>query len=60
MNDITNITEEGKIVLFADDTVLMVTDDNLNSATIQTNYYLSKIYDYTNENKLMLNAEKSK
>lgn len=60
INDITKIAEEGKIVLFADDTVLIVVDDNIKSAEQKTNNYLQKIYEYTNENKLMLNADKSR
>lgn len=39
---------------------MIVVDDNIESAEQKTNNYLQKIYEYTNENKLMLNAEKSK
>lgn len=60
INDIRQIAEEGKIILFADDTVLIVTDKNIENAKQKTNEYLKKIYEYTNENKLKLNAEKSK
>lgn len=60
INDIVNLAENGKIVLFADDTVLMVVDDSIDSAKRKTNECLKRILDYTIENKLMLNAEKSK
>lgn len=60
INDIIKIAEEGKIVLFADDTVLIVIGNNIKLAEQKTNNYLKLINDYTNENKLMLNIAKSK
>lgn len=60
INDIVNIEIKGKISLFADDTLLVVKNKNIETAISDANSDLDKIYNWMNENKLMLNVSKTK
>lgn len=60
INDIVKVTDYGKILLFADDTVLIIKCENIESALAKVNHDLEKLYEWLNVNKLKLNIEKTK
>lgn len=60
INDITSKTKYSKIVLFADDTLIMVRDKKLKDAITKVNFDLMEIYKWLNFNKLSLNVNKTK
>jgi len=60
MNDLTNISTVGNFILFADDTNIIYTDQNLQNLTIKVNDDLEKITQWFNKNKLSLNVSKTK
>lgn len=59
IDNITKTTRYGSIVLFADDTVLIVKDKNIETAIRKTNEDLNNIVQWLNSKKLMLNAKKT-
>lgn len=59
IDKITEITKNSSVVLFADDTGIYVTADSLDIAISKMNEDLELIYEWLNENKLMLNIKKT-
>lgn len=59
INDISNATEKFNYVLFADDTNLLLHDDNLNHLHAALNIELEKISKWVSANKLKVNAAKT-
>lgn len=59
INDIAKATDFGKIYLFADDTVLVVRNRDIDTAIKQTNHDLGNVYNWLNLNKLKLNTNKT-
>lgn len=60
INDLAKETDFGELFFFADDTVLIIEDDNINTVMQKANHDLSKIYNWFNVNKLKCNIAKSK
>lgn len=60
INDIIKAAKHGKIMLFADDTVLITKCNNIQEGIQKTNEDLESIYNWLNANKLKLNIEKTK
>lgn len=54
------MTKHGKVMLFADDTVLITKCTNMKDGIQKTNEDLENIYKWMNVNKLKLNVEKTK
>lgn len=54
------ISDHSKIVMFADDTTIMVKAKSLNEVIMLMNHDLSKIFKWLNINKLKLNIDKTK
>ena len=59
INSLTNIKLNGNLVLFADDTALVVDADNPNDLYLKANNDLLKIKNWLMENKLSLNISKT-
>lgn len=59
INSITKVPENSSIVLFADDTVLVTKNKNIETAIRHVNADLSRISDWLKKNKLMLNTKKT-
>lgn len=59
VNDIVKVVNYGKMYLFADDAVIIVTNKNINEAFNQMNSDLKNVYKWLNQNKLKLNAKKT-
>jgi hypothetical protein len=59
INDICNTTDYGEFILFADDTNLLYSHENVSTLTSVINIELSKISDWLQSNKLSLNIKKS-
>jgi hypothetical protein len=60
INDIIKSVKFAKISLFADDTLLTISGDNVAEMTTQLNQDMEKLSKWMNYNKLKLNVEKSK
>ena len=58
--DLTNITSTNKVIVYADDTTVLVSGKNLTQAKQHCNAILSRFYDYFTLNKLSINASKTK
>ena len=59
-NDITSIFQSAKPSLYADDTILYKSSDNIDDLQHTLNNELTHIFNWSNENKLLLNSEKTK
>ena len=59
INDITNASEDGNFVLFADDTNIFVTSKSEEEAYSKANQVLAAVYDYMIKNQLHINMTKS-
>ena len=59
MNDIYKVSHQFKVTLFADDTNLLYSHQNLKSLELIVNNELIKLYDWLTVNKLTLNTKKS-
>ena len=59
INDITNVSDKLKYVIFADDTNILMSHPNLQNLVHSLNIELSKIYNWICANKLALNNTKS-
>ena len=60
VNDINYLLESMNLILFADDTTLLVRDLDSELLAVKVNFYLSKIVDWCNFNRLSINALKTK
>ena len=58
VNDITNASKLANLIMFADDTNLFFTNDNIVELEAKTNEELDKISIWFKLNKLSLNVEK--
>lgn len=54
------VVKNGSLNLFADDTMMVVKDSNVNNAIQKINEDLDRIYNWLNTKKLMLNIDKTK
>jgi len=59
MNDLTNALDKSKAILFADDTTILLSNDNYNSLSEYTNNELHRLYRWFSINKLSLNIKKT-
>ena len=59
INDITNATDQGNFVLFADDTNIFVIGKSENEVYEKANYVLDAVYEYMTKNLLHINMTKS-
>jgi len=59
INDIVCVSSFMKLILFADDTNLLLNDTNLNNLIIKANTEIHKISEWLNINKLSLNIKKT-
>lgn len=57
---INKVVKNGSLNLFADDTMMVVKDSNVNNAIQKINEDLDRIYNWLNTKKLMLNIDKTK
>ena len=58
--DLVNITQENKVIVYADDTTVLVSGRNLLEAKQHCNDILNRFYLYFTMNKLSINASKTK
>ena len=59
INDIFSVSNDASIILFADDTTLIVQDENYNSLISKCNSVLTKFRDWTQANRLSINVDKT-
>ena len=59
INDISSISNKLSTTLFADDTTVSISDSNLSNLIINSNTELQKIADWTSNNRLTLNVDKT-
>lgn len=59
INDIINIDDEIKIILFADDTNIFITASDMTALFRKANEICNKLYNWYNSNKLSLNLDKT-
>ena len=59
MNDIYNATSSFQFILFADDTSVFMSDNNLYNLCTRFNYELDKLSKWLSVNKLVLNTKKT-
>ena len=59
INDLCNITDKGKFVLFADDTNIFVASDTKDKVYVMANKVLEAVSTYMHVNLLHINAKKS-
>ena len=59
INDITNASEDGHFVLFADDTNIFVVGKTEEEVYLKSNQVLTAVYDYMIKNQLHINMTKS-
>ena len=59
INDLLNCSNQGSFILFADDTNIFVSDDNLEAAISKANALLTSVSSYMYANKLHINMKKS-
>lgn len=60
VNDIFDIKISGPLFLYADDMTLVYSENNLDQIEIKANDDLENIKNWLNENRLVLNPDKSK
>lgn len=60
VNDIVNIPDSPELIMYADDTNLFFKSQDLNELEHSVNHYLVSLACWMNQNKLQLNAEKTK
>ena len=62
INDLVNINDKFKYIMYADDTTIYFNLDDFSSTTLENDVSseLNKVYIWLNQNKLSLNAEKTK
>ena len=58
INDICNVSDKGKFILFADDTNIFVAADSKSAAYDQANSILTSVQDYMKSNLLHINKKK--
>lgn len=59
VNDLANISNSSKFILFADDTYIIYNNGNLNKLINTVNDDLVEVVKWFNDNKLYINAKKS-
>lgn len=59
INDLPNISEEFKAIMFADDTTLFISDEDIETLTVSFNRELDSLNDWFTANKLSLNLSKT-
>lgn len=59
IDNITKLDLNGSVVLFADDTMIIVKDKDVNNAIVKLNQDLVKVENWLNENLLSLNKKKT-
>ena len=59
INDLPKISNNIKMILFADDTTLTISDSNLTNLVNRSNIELNSINNWVNANKLTLNTDKT-
>ena len=60
INDLASSIKSGNIVMFADDATLYVSGSTLESVESQLNSAMNEVYEWTCENRLILNDKKNK
>lgn len=60
INDIVRVPKYSKIVMFADDTALIIKSNNVNDAISKMNEDMIAVFNWLNINKLVLNINKTK
>ena len=60
VNDLVNVSDKAKFILFADDTNIIYHNKNFNSLIENVNDDLIKISNWFNQNKLSINTDKTK
>lgn len=60
INDLNNVTEKLKLVLFADDTTILCSGKGLQQLLAEVTEEMLKLKDWFNDNKLSLNLKKTK
>lgn len=60
INDIINVIQDCEIKLFADDALLMISDDNITTAVTKMQNDLNNLYTWLCANRLKLNINKTK
>ena len=58
--DMNNITPHNKVIVYADDTTVLITGRNLTEAKQHCNDILERFYKYFSHNKLSINPDKTK
>ena len=58
--DMTKITEQNKVIVYADDTTVLVSGRNLTETKQHCNDILTRFYQYFTLNKLSINPKKTK
>ena len=59
INDVSNVSDGLVATLFADDTTLTVTDEDFSNLLSSTNTELTKLHDWTIQNRLTINVAKT-
>lgn len=59
INDMEKCVDLARLVLFADDALLYIIDENIEQAVIKMNAELQKVYEWLEMNKLKLNISKT-
>ena len=59
INDVSLISESFSTTLFADDTTVSISDKSFNDLIVNTNCELSKLFNWTTNNRLTLNVNKT-
>jgi Reverse transcriptase (RNA-dependent DNA polymerase) len=60
INDIVDIITEGNIVLFADDSTLSISNDNISELEVVTHIQLNNVVQWLKQNSLIINELKTK
>ena len=58
--DLVNVAQQSKVIVYADDTTVLVSGKNLTEAKQHCNAILDRFYNYFTLNKLSINASKTK
>ena len=58
--DITNVTKKNKVIVYADDTTVLISGKSLTEVKQHCNDILTRFYNYFTLNKLSINASKTK
>ena len=59
-NDINNLFDNSSLVIYADDTAIIIKSLNMNNLELSLNEKLKLLYDWSNFNKLAINKTKTK